>query len=86
MAFETPVVVVVLVATRLVSLEVLREIRRYVIVGAFVVAAVVTPPDVASQLALAIPLCILYEIGLIAARFVTPPGASAEQKTEAGAT
>jgi sec-independent protein translocase protein TatC len=72
MAFETPVVVVVLVATGLVSLEVLREVRRYVIVGAFVVAAIVTPPDVASQLALAIPLCILYEIGLIAACFVKP--------------
>ena len=85
LAFETPVVVVVLVATGLVSLEVLREIRRYVIVGAFVVAAVVTPPDVASQLALAIPLCILYEIGLIAARFITPPGEAAEQKTEADA-
>jgi len=86
MAFETPVVVVVLVATGLVSLEVLREIRRYVIVGAFVVAAVVTPPDVASQLALAIPLCILYEIGLIAARFITPPGGAADKKAEAGAT
>lgn len=70
MAFETPVVVVVLVATGLVSLATLKEVRRYVIVGAFVVAAVATPPDVASQLALAIPLCILYEIGLIAARFV----------------
>jgi sec-independent protein translocase protein TatC len=70
LAFETPVVVVVLVATGLVSLATLKEVRRYVIVGAFVVAAVVTPPDVASQLALAIPLCILYEIGLIAARFV----------------
>jgi len=70
LAFETPIVVVVLVATGLVSLEVLREVRRYVIVGAFIVAAVVTPPDVASQLALAIPLCILYEIGLFAARFI----------------
>ena len=70
LAFETPIVVVVLVATGMVSLEVLREVRRYVIVGAFVVAAVVTPPDVASQLALAIPLCILYEIGLFAARFI----------------
>ena len=73
LAFETPVVVVVLVATGLVSLDTLREVRRYVIVGAFVVAAVVTPPDVASQLALAIPLCILYEIGILWARlFVTP--------------
>ena len=69
LAFETPVVVVVLVATGLVSLDTLREIRRYVIVGAFIVAAVVTPPDVASQLALALPLCILYEIGILCARF-----------------
>jgi sec-independent protein translocase protein TatC len=80
-AFETPVVVVVLVATGLVSIATLKEVRRYVIVGAFVVAAVVTPPDVASQLALAIPLCILYEIGLIAARFVAKP----EDKTSEAA-
>jgi sec-independent protein translocase protein TatC len=77
-AFETPVVVVVLVATGLVTLETLREVRRYVIVGAFVVAAVVTPPDIASQFALAIPLCILYEIGLFASRFVKPRAAEAD--------
>ena len=68
-AFETPVVVVVLVATDLVSLETLREIRRYAIVGAFILAAIVTPPDVPSMLSLAIPLCILYELGIIFARF-----------------
>jgi sec-independent protein translocase protein TatC len=73
LAFETPVVVVVLVATGLVSLDTLREVRRYVIVGAFVVAAVVTPPDVTSQLALAIPLCVLYEIGILWARFFATP-------------
>ena len=73
LAFETPVVVVVLVATGLVSIETLREIRRYVIVGAFVVAAIATPPDVTSQLALAIPLCILYELGIIFARFFVKP-------------
>lgn len=80
LAFETPVVVVVLVATGLVSIETLREVRRYVIVGAFVVAAVVTPPDVMSQLALALPLCLLYEIGILWARFfVSPkPGDEAE--------
>lgn len=84
LAFETPIVVVVLVATGMVSLEVLREVRRYVIVGAFVVAAVVTPPDVASQLALAIPLCILYEIGLFAARFIkTGDPAGAADSTQA---
>lgn len=83
-AFETPVVVVVLVATGLVSLQTLREVRRYVIVGAFVVAAVVTPPDVASQLALAIPLCILYELGIIAAQlFVKPAAKEADDKAAA---
>lgn len=70
LAFETPVVVVVLVMTGIVSVEKLREIRSYVIVGSFVVAAVVTPPDVISQLLLAVPLCLLYELGIFAARFV----------------
>jgi sec-independent protein translocase protein TatC len=78
-AFETPVVVVVLVATGLVTIETLKEVRRYVIVGAFVVAAVVTPPDVPSQLSLAIPLCILYEIGILAARFVAKPKTDATE-------
>jgi sec-independent protein translocase protein TatC len=71
--FEVPVIVVVLVRTGLVKLQQLREARPYVVVGAFVVAAIVTPPDVLSQLLLAIPLCILYEVGLIAARFVEKP-------------
>ncbi len=65
--FEVPVVVVVLVRMGLVSIEKLKEIRRYVIVGAFAVAAVVTPPDVMSMLFLAVPLCLLYEIGLLTA-------------------
>ncbi|MBL8511855.1 MAG: twin-arginine translocase subunit TatC [Betaproteobacteria bacterium] len=83
-AFETPVVVVVLVSTGLVSVETLVDIRRYVIVAAVVVAAVVTPPDVASQLALAIPLCILYEIGIICARlFVKPRSADSTSNAEA---
>ncbi|MDX2217801.1 MAG: twin-arginine translocase subunit TatC [Burkholderiales bacterium] len=81
MTFETPVVVVVLVRTGLVTIETLVEIRRYVIVGAFVIAAIVTPPDVVSQLALAIPLCILYEVGIVVARMTgTAPKAAA--KTE----
>ena len=70
--FEVPVVVVVLVRLRMVKLEKLKEIRPYIIVGAFVVAAVVTPPDVLSQLLLAIPLCVLYELGLLIARFYQP--------------
>ncbi len=65
--FEVPVVVVILVRMGIVSIEKLREIRSYVIVGAFVIAAIVTPPDVVSQLALAIPMCLLYELGLIVA-------------------
>lgn len=72
MAFETPVAVVVLVRSGIVSLEKLISARSYVIVGAFVVAAVVTPPDVVSQLLLALPLWLLYEAGLLAARW-TPP-------------
>ena len=49
----------------------LKEWRSYFIVGAFVVAAVVTPPDVVSQLALAIPMCLLYELGILASRLVS---------------
>jgi len=67
LTFEVPVVVIVLVRMGVVTVEKLREIRPYVIVGAFVVAAVVTPPDVMSQLFLAIPLCLLYEVGLLLA-------------------
>ncbi len=67
LTFEVPVVVVVLVRMGIVSIEKLKEIRPYVIVGAFVIAAVVTPPDVMSQLFLAIPLCLLYEVGLLLA-------------------
>ena len=69
-AFELPVVVVVLVLTGIVTPEQLREWRGYVIVGIFVVAAVVTPPDVVSQLSLAIPMCVLYEIGIFFSQFV----------------
>lgn len=68
--FEVPVVVIVLVRFGLVTIKQLKEARPYVIVGAFVVAAVVTPPDVVSQLLLAIPLCVLYELGILFARFV----------------
>jgi sec-independent protein translocase protein TatC len=54
-----------------VSVEKLREARPYVVVGAFVVAAVVTPPDVLSQFMLAVPMCLLYEAGLFLARFIS---------------
>ncbi|MEC5217737.1 sec-independent protein translocase protein TatC [Actimicrobium sp. GrIS 1.19] len=67
LTFEVPIVVVVLVRMGLVTVEKLRQIRPYVIVGAFVLAAVVTPPDIMSQLLLAVPLCLLYEVGLLVA-------------------
>ena len=68
--FEIPIVVIILVRSGVVSIEKLKEARPYVIVGAFVVAAVVTPPDVLSQFMLAVPMCLLYEAGLIFSRFV----------------
>jgi sec-independent protein translocase protein TatC len=65
LTFEVPVVVVVLVRMGVVSVEKLKSIRPYMIVSAFVIAAVVTPPDIMSQLFLAVPLCVLYEVGLL---------------------
>ncbi|WP_374244225.1 twin-arginine translocase subunit TatC [Zoogloea sp.] len=69
--FEVPVFVIVLTKMGIVDVAKLKEARPYVIVGAFVIAAVVTPPDVVSQLLLAIPMCLLYELGVFLARFVT---------------
>jgi len=68
--FEIPIVLIILVRAGVVSVEKLREARPYFIVGAFVVAAIVTPPDVLSQLLLAVPMCLLYEAGLFFARFI----------------
>jgi sec-independent protein translocase protein TatC len=70
LTFEIPLVEVVLVRTGMVTVAKLKDIRSYVIVGAFVVAAVVTPPDVVSQLLLAIPMCLLYEFGIILAQLM----------------
>ena len=67
-AFEVPIAVIVLARMGIVTIDQLRKVRGYFVVGAFIVAAVVTPPDVISQLALAIPMVILYEIGIIAAQ------------------
>jgi sec-independent protein translocase protein TatC len=76
--FEIPIVVMVLVRFGVVSLERLRDARPYVIVGAFVVSAIITPPDVLSQFLLAVPMCLLYETGLFLARFVGKRAAEAE--------
>jgi sec-independent protein translocase protein TatC len=73
-AFEVPVLVVILVRAGIVSIETLIDIRQYVIVAAFVIGAIFTPPDVMSQFLLAVPLCLLYEMGVLFSRlFVTSP-------------
>jgi len=69
-SFEVPVAVIVLARIGVVTIEQLRRFRGYFIVSAFIVAAVVTPPDVISQLSLAIPMCILYEIGIVSAHLL----------------
>jgi sec-independent protein translocase protein TatC len=68
--FEVPIAVILLVRMGAVTIRQLRDARPYFIVGAFVVAAIVTPPDVISQFLLAVPLCLLYEVGIIAALFI----------------
>lgn len=71
--FEVPIAVVLLVKSGLTTVKKLREIRGYVIVAAFVIAAIITPPDVISQFLLAGPLCILYEVGIIFANMIKKP-------------
>ncbi len=72
LAFEVPNAVVVLVKFNIVKVEILKEARPYVIVGAFIVGAILTPPDVISQIMLAVPLWFLYEAGIFVARFLAP--------------
>jgi len=72
-AFQVPIAVVLLVKTGLVTTAKLRDIRPYVVVGAFVVGAIFTPPDVVSQFMLAMPLWLLYEGGIIAAGWMSKP-------------
>ena len=71
LTFQVPVAVILLVKMNMVTIAKLVDARPYVIVGAFVVAAIVTPPDVVSQLLLAIPMCLLYELGIIIARILS---------------
>lgn len=72
LSFELPVALVILVLLGWVTTDQLREARGYAVVGVFVLAAIITPPDVVSQLMLAIPMCLLYEAGIIAARLLAP--------------
>ena len=81
-SFEVPVVVVVLARMGIVTIEKLKEFRSYFIVVAFIIAAIITPPDVVSQLALAIPMCVLYEVGIWAARiFIKHTKAPSDDET-----
>lgn len=73
LCFEMPVAVVLLAAIGIVDLPKLKKARGYVIVGCFVVAAVLTPPDVISQTCLAVPMCLLYELGMLAVRVLVKP-------------
>jgi len=85
-AFEVPIVVIVLARMGLVSIEKLKSFRGYFIVLAFIIAAVITPPDVVSQLALAIPMCLLYEVGIWAAQlFIKHTKAPDSEDTAASA-
>jgi sec-independent protein translocase protein TatC len=84
-AFEVPIAVIVLVRVGVVSIDQLQKARGYFIVGAFIVAAVVTPPDVISQLSLAIPMCLLYEVGIVAARIAAKNKPDAASEDAAGA-
>jgi sec-independent protein translocase protein TatC len=86
LAFEMPIVVILLVRFRIASVDKLKQARPYVIVGAFIVAAIFTPPDVLSQMLLALPLCLLYELGLQCGRFVTPRAEDDEAATESSSS
>jgi sec-independent protein translocase protein TatC len=81
-AFEVPIVVIVLARMGIVGIDKLKAFRSYFIVLAFIVAAIITPPDIVSQLALAIPMVLLYEVGIWAAQiFIRHTQAPAEEKT-----
>jgi sec-independent protein translocase protein TatC len=84
-AFEVPIAVVVLARMGIVTIAQLRQWRGYFIVASFIVAAIVTPPDVISQLALAIPMCILYELGIIAAQMFIKHSKAPEEEGAAAA-
>lgn len=80
--FQVPVAVVAMVRMGFITVEKLREVRRYVIVGAFIVAAIMTPPDVVSQFMLAIPLWLLYEAGIWVAVWISKKPAQSTTEVE----
>lgn len=81
-AFETPVALVLIVKTGFVTPKQLAANRQYVLVGAFVVGAIFTPPDIVSQIMLAVPVYLLFEVGIIAARILVPESAAVDRQRE----
>jgi sec-independent protein translocase protein TatC len=82
-AFEMPVATVLLVATGLVKVEALRKHRGYVVLGIFIVAAFLTPPDAISQTFMAVPMYILYEFGIVLSQFLVRRRAADKAQHEA---
>ena len=86
MSFQIPIVIMLLVRMDLVSIEALKDKRRYVIVWAFIFAAVLTPPDIISQTLLAFPMLFLYEVGIIIAKVLSnkagKPAKESDEKPE----
>jgi sec-independent protein translocase protein TatC len=86
LAFQTPIAIFILNRTGLVSLEALRSVRKYVFLSVFVISAVVTPPDVISQVTLAVPLYALYEVGMLLAHLSRKKAEKKKQEGDSGAT
>lgn len=82
LAFQVPIVVMLLVRFDMVTLEQVKSFRGYFVVLAFVMAAIVTPPDVLSQLSLAIPMCLLYEVGILGSRWFSRVSRAPEETEE----
>ncbi|GAB2722673.1 MULTISPECIES: twin-arginine translocase subunit TatC [Comamonas] len=85
LAFQVPIVVILLVRLGLVEIAKLKSFRGYFIVLSFVIAAVVTPPDVLSQISLAVPMCILYEVGILGATWFSRNQPKKEEESDADA-
>ena len=83
LTFEVPVVVILLAKVGVVDVQKLREARPYVIVGAFVIAAIITPPDVISQFMLAVPMITLYEVGILMVRMMVKPKSEEDSDADA---
>ena len=84
LAFQVPIVVMLLVRFGIVTVDKLKGFRGYFIVVAFIIAAIVTPPDVISQIALAVPMCLLYELGIIGSRWFAKATRAPEEASDQG--